>query len=116
VWIGCPSPDTWAGLSPTLSGQVDVALKEIRIENRSNAEHSGLTFSLATFVIGQLVRTRRMFRPFSARKPFDPHAGQAVAHPNPARNTWIDIKNTTPNIRATILDLCLHAPADIKVR
>jgi hypothetical protein len=68
VWIGCPSPDTWAGLSLTLSGQVDVALKEIRIENRSNAEHSGLTFSLATFVIGQLVLTRRVFRPFWATK------------------------------------------------
>jgi hypothetical protein len=51
-----------------LVGQVDVALKEIRIDNRSNAEHSGLTFSLVTFVIGQLVFTRRMFRPFWATK------------------------------------------------
>jgi hypothetical protein len=38
-----------------------------------------------------------------------------VAQPNPARDTWTDIKNTAPNIRATILDLCLHAPAGIKV-
>jgi len=69
----------------------------------------------ATFAIGQVVRTKGCFVSSGLRKPFDPHAGQAAAHPNPARDTWTDIKNTAPNIRATILDLCLHAPAGIKV-
>jgi hypothetical protein len=93
-------------VSRAVANLVDVALKEIRIENRSNAEHSGLTFFLATFVIGQLVLTRRM----SSVLGYESRAIRTSgAHHLDCHEEY------GPEHTATILDLCLHAPAGIKI-
>jgi hypothetical protein len=74
--------------------------------NRSNAEHSGLTFFLATFVTGQLVLTRRMSSVlgYESRAIRTSGAQHLDCH-----------EEYGPERTATILDLCLHAPAGIKI-